>query len=385
MILKSPRRLLRGLRVISKDVMEILKRQSDFRSATPSTSTLFLTYRCNSRCLTCEMWKRTEEENKREIGFDGWKAVIDKLAAAGIANTEIFGGNVLLRKDLLISVLRYLKEKGFCIHLPTNQIGVDEPVARAIVDTVHRVYISTDGTGEDQNRIRGVESAFKASGSTTSMLLKLRGNRPEPRLICNTTVSSFNVGILENICEYARASGFDEIHYEYAGEFTREHVDNSIIDGLRPTPYYMRQGESILIDRSTAAGLKEKLKRIRDRYGSKHFRVITINIDSLSPEDLSEGTIPHKECRVERTEVTVDPCGNVVICPFINNYMMGNLVKEQLQAIWNNPAHLRFRQLQNSGSLMMCEHCILGVQRNQGLIGSCRRLYLNRIQPALGH
>lgn len=383
MVLKSPGRLLKGLRVISTDAIGILKRQGDFRSAVPTTSTLFLTYRCNSRCLTCNMWKRTEEENKRELGFDGWKVVIDKLAAAGIANTEIFGGNVLLRKDLLISVLGYLKEKGFCIHLPTNQIGVDERVARAIVDTVHRVYVSTDGTGEYQDRIRGVESAFKTSGSAISMLLKLRGDRPEPRLICNTTVSRFNVGILEGICEYARSAGFDEIHYEYAGEFTQEHVDHSIIDGLRPTPYYMRNGDSILIDRSAAAGLKERLKGIRHRYGSRDFRVVTINIDSLSPEDLSKGTIPHKKCHVERTEVTVDPCGNVIICPFINNYVLGNLVKEPLQAVWNNPAHLRFRQHQNSGSLMMCGHCILGVQRNQGLAGSFRRLYLTRIKPAL--
>ena len=52
-------------------------------------------------------------------------AVPERFRAAGVRVVEIFGGNVLLRKDLLIPVLHYLHDNGICIHLPTNQIGME--------------------------------------------------------------------------------------------------------------------------------------------------------------------------------------------------------------------------------------------------------------------
>lgn len=375
-------KIIRGLKIISGDIASIVRRQVNFYRVKPVTSTLFLTYRCNSHCSTCTFWKRpAQEDKKKEIGFDEWKRIIDKLADSGIRITEIFGGNVLLRKELLISVLKYLRRNNFFVHLPTNQIGLDDDIAEAIASCADMVYISTDGTGEYQDTIRGQKGAFQRVENTVTKLLKLRKNNKTPRLICNTTVSKYNVGILEQLVEYALAMEFDEIHFEYAGEMSQEHIDHSIIDGLRPSPYYIKQDESILVDQSGAKLLKENLKQIKKKYSHKNIVIRTINIDVLSEQYLHEGTIPHKKCYVERNEVTVDPSGNMVICPFINNYIMGNLLDNSFVAIWNNYKHRNFRKHQNRGDLEMCEHCILGVQRNPGLLTSLKRVYLTRVVP----
>lgn len=372
-------KLLKGLRVISTDIKKVVQREANFHKAKPNVATLFLTYRCNSQCKTCSMWRLPAQETKdKEIGFDEWKIIIDKVADAGVRNAELFGGNVLLRKELLIQVLRYLKEKCFVIHLPTNQIGLDDDIASAIVECVDTVYISTDGIGEYQDAIRGQKGASQRSENAITRFLRLRKDNKSSRLVCNTTVSKYNVGILEKLVQYAIAHCFDEIHFEYGGEFTQEHIDNSIIDGLKPAPYYIKQDESILVDQSGAKLLKESLRQIKEKYMNEGIKISTINIDTLTERNLYEGTIPHSKCYTERNEVTVDPSGNLIICPFINNYIIGNILNSPFNEVWNNHKHKRFRELQNKGCIEMCEHCILGVQRNPDILMSLKRIYLTR-------
>ena len=377
-------RLARYGRDFAGDFLDVAKRQHAFVQVKPNTATLFLTYRCNSRCATCTFWKRPhEEELSREIGTDDWKRIIDQLHDFGVRQVEVFGGNVLLRKRLLIDVLYYLKELGFAIHLPTNQIGLDEDAAQAMVDCCDSVYVSTDGVGTDQDAIRGTKGASELGEAAVTQLRRLRGtNEPPPRIVCNTTVSKYNVDLLDDVMRYAIDREFDEVHFEYAGEHTPAHIRNSIVDGLVPAPYYVQQGgESILVDEEGARQLKNALRRIRREYAGASIGIRSVNIEVLSEKNLFRGTIPHDKCYVERLEVTVDPYGNVVDCPFINNYELGNLVREDLDDVWNNARHRRFREHQNAGDLQMCRHCILGVERNPGLWTSLKRVHLTRLVP----
>lgn len=381
-------KILNGIIVLYGDLRSLLRREIDFYKVNPKTSTLFLTYRCNSKCKTCSMWQRPQDvEIRNEIGLNEWKSIVGKLADAGIESTEIFGGNVLLRKDLLIPLLRYLHEKGIAVHLPTNQIGLDDDVAEAIVKYVNAVYISTDGLGDQQDNIRGIDGASGLSEDSIAKLqrfrtnIRLNGNKL--RMVCNCTVSKYNIDEMHGIVQYAINKGFDEVHFEYAGEFEKSDVERSKIMGVIPEPHYIRQDASILADEEGARKIKNNIKDIKNKFKNADLLINTINIDMLSIENLYLGTIPHKKCYVERNEVTIDPYGNLVACPFINNYTMGNLLESAFEKIWNNGKHKSLRNIQNSGGLPMCGHCILGVQRNPRIMNSLRRIYLKRIKPFL--
>jgi len=268
--------------------------------------------------------------------------------------------------------------------MPTNQIGLDEELMTAMVAYLDYVYISTDGIGEMQDQIRGGEGASTRVENTVTSMQALKKGKRFPRLICNTTVSKFNHTILEELVEYAMQIKFDEIHFEYAGEFSPESVDRSLIEGLKPDPYYIKKGESILVDAAGARTVKEEIERIKKKYKScKDIDIVTINIDGRSTNSLHTGLIPHTKCYCERVETTVDPYGNLVACPFINNYVYGNLVDEPFESLWNNEKHAIFRRYQNSGRIDMCKYCILGVQRNPGFLKSLERLYHLRIAPKL--
>lgn len=380
--------LVKGLKVLVGESRSLVSREVDFYKITPRVATMFLTYRCDSKCKTCNMWQRNQiEEIEKELDFDTWKIIIDKLAEAGVKIAEPFGGNALLRKKLLLSVLKYLHQKGISIHLPTNQIGLDDEVAEAIVRYVDTVYLSNDGLGSEQDLVRGVEGASRLAEDAIDRILRLRKNihdRANPlRIVCNCTVSKYNISSMEDVAQYAVTKGFDEIDFEYAGEFEKEVVEASKVMGITPYAQYVRQGASILANKEEAAIIKESLTNIKRRYKNSSIYVQAINIDSLSLKNLYEGTIPHKKCYIERNEVTIDPYGNIVICPFITNYMLGNLARESFDHIWNNQKHRIFREAQNSGRLPMCRHCILGVQRNPSFMKSLHRIYLMRIKPKL--
>lgn len=356
-------------------------RQIDFYNVRPKTATVYLTFRCNSRCTTCTFWTRNpEEERPKEMSLKQWKKVANILHENGIESVELFGGNILLRKDILIPLIYHMKSLGMELHIPTNQIGLDPKTITAIVEAeVDMLYISTDGIQEYQDRIRGFKGASNLNNRTVQTIRQFRDrlNKSKPKLVCNTTVSKFNVDILDQIPEYAIEMGFDEIHFEYAGEMDDAVISESLIDGLKPTPMFVQQNnQTILASAQQAKLIKEKLAAVKRKYRNGPIHVQTINIDVLSEENLHKGTIPHDKCYVERVEVTVDPYGNLVPCPVIHNYHYGNLLTQDFNSIWNNHRHQRFRELQNCGELPMCRHCILGVQRNPSFALSLRRNFL---------
>lgn len=361
-----------------KEVYETVLREVEFYGVKPQVGTLFLTYRCTSRCNTCKMWQKPAQEDK-ELSLSQWEYIVNILQKKRIKAIEIFGGDVLLRKDLLIPLIRYIKNLGLKIHLPTNCNLLDKDTARELIKAkVDVLYLSVDGVGDGHNKIRGVEGVFDKVTKAIGYLNQARNGSKITRLVCNTTVSKYNVAILENIAQFAKDRRFDEQHYEYVGEMTEDQINNSIIDGLRPAPYYVKSQGSVLVSEEQAILLKKKLKEIRKKYKNA-LAIKTINIDMLSVDNLSKGAFPISKCYVERREITIDPFGNVIICPFINNYIMGNLLIDDFENIWNNKIHKAFRRYQNSKQIEICDHCILSVQRNHSFLASLRRIFINRV------
>lgn len=380
---------IKYLQEIKKEISILLKRQNNFKNVEPSVSTLFLTYRCDSKCKTCNMWKRPQDEElKKELSVKEWLLIAEKLVNSGIKTVELFGGNALLRKDLVLSLSKYFHEHGVSVHMPTNQIGFDDDIAKACANYMDRVYLSIDGLGDSQDDLRGVLGAKENAETTIEKLLRHRDTIERKnvslKIACNCTVSKLNYDLLEGMADYAISKKFDEVHFEYVGEFIQETVNQSEIMGVIPNPQYMRGDESILVSKDQAIKVKNQLKTIRKKYKNiPNISIYTTNIDSLSINHLYKGLIPHKKCYVERIEVTVDPYGNIVMCPFITNYITGNLVTYEFYEIWNNERHKIFRDAQNKGKLPMCTNCILGVQRNPGVIKSIQRIYFSRIRPKL--
>ncbi len=356
----------------------LIKREARYYTKRPVDTLFFLTYRCTSRCKTCTLWQRTDKTG--EMDLDDWKRAVDQSAALGAKNIELFGGDALLRKDILIPLTKYISGKpGLCSDMVTNCNLMTEKTARELVEAgLHDLWVSIDGIAEAHNAVRGRDKTFSKVEQTIQWFREFRGDSSLPLLHANTTISNLNFDSFEKVLPYAEEMGIDFIHLEYAGEFWDELLDQSVIDGIRPNPYFVRQDDkSILVNEEQARIVKAKIEQMKNDVRFMNISLQCENVDKLTIKQMVEGDCDNRRCYIARTKITIDPRGNVVGCGFYGDWVMGNIGEKPLNEIWNNKSHKRFLNHFAKRHTKLCKHCIVGVQRNPSVAQNVRD-YFNR-------
>ena len=358
---------------------DLTKREIDYLGVRPTHALLFMTYRCTGQCKMCTIWQRVlPGATAKELTLEQWKECVDQLCERKIQVIELFGGDALLRKDVCIPLIEYIRRKGddIIIDFPTNCNLLDEKTARSLVRAgVSRLYVSLDGLADVHDTVRGTEGTFHKVERALRYLASAKKDNGgwTPEIICNCTISSLNVEGFEAIIPFAERMGADCVEFEYVGEIKKDSIEQTNIYGLSPTPFYVSQGFSVLLNRTQALLLKKKMRHIRRMSRNVGIRVSTRHVDVLSVDDLVRGTIPNKKCYICRYMVSIDPSGNIMGCLHFNNYHFGNILVSPLLSIWNNSLHRDFMQFQRQGKIAICRHCISGVHRNSSFFQSLFR------------
>lgn len=108
-----------------------------------------LTYRCNQRCLYCQIWKTKRQElNTRDVF-----RIIDELSSLGTKAICFSGGEPLLRDDLGIIINHALKAGIACIDINSNGSLVKERIGD--IKDIRLLCLSLDGPQRVHDRIRG--------------------------------------------------------------------------------------------------------------------------------------------------------------------------------------------------------------------------------------
>ncbi len=89
-----------------------------------------LTERCNNNCVHCyiNLPVNDGKAKKKEITFEGIKAIVDEAAGMGCLSWSLTGGEPLLREDFS-DIYLYLKRKGMRISLFTNATLINSEIA----------------------------------------------------------------------------------------------------------------------------------------------------------------------------------------------------------------------------------------------------------------
>ncbi len=357
------------IKELASDAPEALKREWDYYREKPTSAILALTWACTSRCKTCTIWRRNRRRDE-ELTIDEWLQVGETLAGQGVKTVELFGGDVFLRPELTVRLATLLKACGCTVGIPTNSNLLTREIAEELVKSVDVFYISTDGVDELHDKLRGRSGTFEKVLRAIDYFKEARGGSAGPRLVCNTTVSKHNCRTLTQIAQFAMGRGFDDIHFEYVGEFTDDHACHSQIGGYRPSPLYMRNGESALLTEELVDLTREQLKAVASFNGQtgesgRPFKVRTTSIDALSDANLIDGTVPGRRCFFERMTRIIDPYGNIAPCLFFDTFSLGSVHHGDLDSEFNVVRRKRFRTARNSGQLELCRHCIMSVTRNR--------------------
>ena len=183
----------------------------------PVNLTLSPSPKCNSRCLTCNIWMKRENE----LTIDEWDRVLASLGTAPYWFT-ISGGEPLMYPHVVeLAKLAYKHCRPGIINIPTNGILRSIPdrvraICESCPDSQVIINLSLDGVGEKHDFIRGVMGNFEKFEERLEQLLALRSEFRNLTIGIHSVVSVFSVGHLDELIAYADRSGADQFITEIA-------------------------------------------------------------------------------------------------------------------------------------------------------------------------
>ena len=201
----------------------------------PVNITVSVSYRCNSRCKTCNVWLLPNDD----LTVSEWDRVYASLGTAPYWFT-FSGGEPTLRKDLpdmVASAYRHCRPG--IINIPTNGIqykkipGRIEGVLQAAPKSEVIINLSLDGVGLKHDEVRGVRNNWTHAMSTYAALKELKRRYKNLTLGIHTVISTFNVDSFPELCEYVQRELKPD---SYITEIAEERVELDTVGlGITPT------------------------------------------------------------------------------------------------------------------------------------------------------
>ncbi|NOX91318.1 MAG: radical SAM protein [Gammaproteobacteria bacterium] len=160
--------------------------------------TIIPTFRCNSRCQMCYIWK-SPTEPKEEVRL----ATLEKLPD-GFDNVNVSGGEPTLRKDLP-EIIDLIYPKGRIIEISSNGLRPEKLIAIIKKYPDIKVRFSLEGDEAMNNRIRGEKNGFAIKTEGLRKLKEAGGTDLGFALV----IQDENVEQLVDIYEFAQKEGFE--------------------------------------------------------------------------------------------------------------------------------------------------------------------------------
>src|SRR5579875_1258025 len=172
----------------------------------PVNITVSTSYRCNSRCKTCNVWLLPNDD----FTLEEWDRTFQSLGDAPYWFT-FSGGEPTLRKDLpdmVESAYRHCRPG--IINMPTN--GIQDKIIPLRVEQIVRrcpeseviINLSLDGVGLKHDEIRGVKDNFTHAMRTYAALKELKKQYKNLTLGVHTVISNYNVDSFAELCTFVQ-------------------------------------------------------------------------------------------------------------------------------------------------------------------------------------
>ena len=123
----------------------VLDRQPRLRDGTPVRDalplvTLYLSERCNSRCVTCDYWRH----GTKDMTLESVRRLLPDLAALRTRAVLLSGGEPLINPEWA-EIAAVLKSRGLALWLLTSGLSLAKHAGR-VVELFDSITVSLDGT-----------------------------------------------------------------------------------------------------------------------------------------------------------------------------------------------------------------------------------------------
>jgi MoaA/NifB/PqqE/SkfB family radical SAM enzyme len=273
----------------------------------PFVLSLQITDCCNLNCNFCIIPQKTLNELKIKKIF----GIINDAKKIGIPYISIFGGEPLLRKDV-VKIGNKIKSSGIVSVLTTNGCLINEKLSKKLSNAYDFIKISFCGLENTHNRITGNKNSYIQSIKGLNYLIK---NKKKNKILLHFVVNKNNYKEIEKFIERFKNK----------------------VDGINLLPeiYYEKKYDDILFQKLWKKLYKEK--KVTD---SKFF------INQLNSNKII--------CDAGKLFNCIYPNGDVNACSTYNNLILGNVDNERYFDIYNKKMPNRIKK-----KIKSCKGCYL--------------------------
>jgi MoaA/NifB/PqqE/SkfB family radical SAM enzyme len=347
------RRLIAGLTRSAHLGMALLGATA-YRPSAPLKLNLCLTYWCQYKCKTCNIWRRKPSDE-----LTAAEVIALVRENPHVTWVDLTGGEIFLRPDIddIFEAIVTGWPRLALLHFPTNGFLTDR-IVRSVERIAGRgpartiVTVSLDGDEALNDEIRGVKGGFRRQIETFKALRRI----PGIVTALGVTLSTHNLGQFEQtFAACARECPgltVDDVHLNVA-QRSGHYYANAEMDGIAPDPMAAR------------AEMK-KYRRLRRSPRSPRQLLEHAYLKNLD-EFLITGRTP-MPCHALRASCFIDPWGVVYPC-ITYSRPMGRLRETgmRLDPIWNGSQTV---QVQNEIWKGHCPQCWTACEAYQSILGN---------------
>lgn len=341
-----------------------LARATAYRPSAPLKLNLCLTYWCQYKCKTCNIWQRKPSD---ELTAEEITALVRENP--NVTWADLTGGEIFLRRDIddIFEAMVTGWPRLAILHFPTNGFQTDR-IVRSVERIAGRgpartvVTVSVDGDETLNDEIRGVKGGYRRQMETFTAIRRI----PGIAAALGVTLSTYNLGQFERtFAAWARECPgltMHDVHLNVA-QRSGHYYGNAETDAGVPDPMSARA------EMKKYRSLRGPARTPSQLLESAYLR----NLDQF----LLTGRTP-MPCHALRASCFIDPWGVVYPC-ITYSRPMGRLRETgmRLDPIWNDP---QTAQVQGEIWKGQCPQCWTACEAYQSILGNALALR-RRTQP----
>ncbi|MCA9400119.1 MAG: radical SAM protein [Candidatus Omnitrophica bacterium] len=311
-----------------------------FRPNDPFFATFMVSWRCNAKCIMCDVWKK---QSDGEMSTETIINMFKQLKHVKIL--RLTGGEPFLHtgmKDIVNAL--YAKTNIKIIHVTSNGFLTDRIVefVEGIKHPNVHIKISLNGVGENYNRIMGIPGAYDKVMKTVKSLVDLKDRYPVVFGI-NQTITDKEAyedsKILRKMCleydiPYLPVIAYEPVAlYDQNAAMEKSKAQVSKITFKPFGTFSDNELRDILQDfQKETHKIKNPIERTVKHYYLK----------GLTNRIIQKKSKPHPKCVALRRHIRIMPTGDVITC-LHNTTRVGNLQHESFRNIWSKPETTKMR------------------------------------------
>jgi MoaA/NifB/PqqE/SkfB family radical SAM enzyme len=312
--------------------------------------TLYLTERCNSRCITCDYWRN----GRADVSLETVRRLLPSLAQLQTQVVLISGGEPLLNAEWG-GIAELLRGNGLQLWLLTSGLSLAKHARRA-AQLFHAITVSLDGTNrQTYEAIRGLDAFDNVCAGIRAVA------STEVPVSVRVTVQRANYHELPAFVDLARRIGARQISF-LAVDVANPHAFSRVDDfgaNLALQPQDLAELEQILtaMERDYAQDFQsgfiaespQRLRRI-----SQYFAAVC-----------GLGAYPPVRCNAPEVSAVITAKRLVNPCFFIPGPPEASW-EDDLGAILNGDSMITLRDTIRSGTRPECAKCVCSLWRDPG-------------------